>query len=148
MQEKITIKEVHQFLADDGSKFSTAEACERYEKEMRDDATRRQIPRKTIDLCDDPSRNSPSDSVCLFAIQNVHQWEARTHRPYPPDRPFTPFLTLEYYEEVDDHCGGNHYDAQTMDPQAFADLLTQQAQRVRMAIEQMKPLLALPSDDV
>jgi len=148
MQEKITIKEIHQFLADDGSQFSTAEACERHEKEMRDKATRRQIPRKTIDLSDDPSRNSASGSVCLLAIQNASQWKVWAHGAYPPDRPFTPFLTLEYYEEVYDGCGGHDYETRTMDPQAFADLLTQQAQQIRMAIEQMNPLLALPSDDV
>jgi len=35
-KKKITIQEVYQFLADDGKTFSTAEACERYEKEVRE----------------------------------------------------------------------------------------------------------------
>lgn len=139
MREEVTMKtvKVREFIAVDGQKFTTAEACEQHERELRNHGIRKQIRQKRVDLDDDPTRGFPYDDVNIVAIQTVEQWEAWTSHQFPADRTFEPFITMEYSEEVDDHCRGSHYEMRTMEPGLFADILEKHAQRIREAVAQM-----------
>ncbi|MCL5117051.1 MAG: hypothetical protein M1272_07875 [Firmicutes bacterium] len=136
MHEEVTQKtvEVRVFIAVDGKKFTTAAACEAHERELRAEVVRKQIRQERVDLDDDPTRGFPFDDVNIVAIQTVEQWEAWTGHQFPADRTFNPFITMEYSEEVDDHCRGSHYETRTMAPNAFADILENHAQRIRETV--------------
>ena len=139
MREEVTVVtvETREYIAEDGRKFSTVEACERYEQALRVQAIRRQILRVTVELDDDPTRGFPYDNVQLVAIQTVEQWEAWTGHTFPTDRHFEPFVILEYSEEIGGRCGGREYDTRVMKPSDFANTLDQQAQRIRQAVTKM-----------
>ncbi len=141
MHEEVTKKtvEVREFIAVDGKKFTTAEACEQHERGLRAEVIRKQIRQERVDLADDPTRGFPYDDVNIVTIRTVEQWEAWTGRAYPANRTFEPFVTLEYSEEVGDRCGDSHYETCTMAPNAFADILEKHAQRIRETVAKMSP---------
>lgn len=132
MHKETKIVETSLYIAEDGQKFVTVEACERHERKRRNTAIRKQIRTVHVNLDDDLTHGFPYDAVKIMAIQTVAQWEAWAGHTFPAAGTFVPFLSLEYLEyleEVTDRCGDRNYETCTMDPGDLADTLEQHAKR-------------------